>query len=358
MIIGVVKESAPGETRVAATPATVAQLLKLGYDVVVEPGAGAASRFPDEAYVEAGRQRSATPSTADIVLGVNAPSAEQLDRLKPGRDAGQPAEPGAEPGPGRGPGAPADHGAGDGCGAADLAGAVAGRAVSSMANIAGYRAVVEAAHVFGRFFTGQVTAAGKVPPAKVLVVGAGVAGLAAIGAAGQHGRDRARDRPAARGGRPGAVAGWGVPLGRGAPRSRSPRPATPRRWARTTRPARPQLYAEQCRGRRHHHHHRADPGPPGAAADHRRDGGLDEAGQRDRGHGRGQRRQRRGHGRRRGGGDRQRRDDHRLHRPGRPAAGAGLPALRHQPGQPDEADDARARTASWSWTSTTSCSGR
>ena len=80
--------------------------------------------------------------------------------------------------------------------------------LSSMANIAGYRAVVEAAHVFGRFFTGQVTAAGKVPPAKVLVAGAGVAGLAAIGCRGQHGRDRAGDRPAARGGRPGAVAGW------------------------------------------------------------------------------------------------------------------------------------------------------
>ena len=78
--------------------------------------------------------------------------------------------------------------------------------LSSMANIAGYRAVVEAAHVFGRFFTGQVTAAGKVPPAKVLVAGAGVAGLAAIGAAVEPGRDRAGHRPAARGRRPGAVA--------------------------------------------------------------------------------------------------------------------------------------------------------
>ena len=115
-----------------------------------------------------------------------------------------------------------------------------------MANIAGYRAVVEAAHVFGRFFTGQVTAAGKVPPAKVLVAGAGVAGLAAIGAAGQPGRDRAGHRPAARGGRPGAVAGRGVPLGRGRRASRSRRPATPRRCRRTTTRARPQLYAEQA----------------------------------------------------------------------------------------------------------------
>ena len=118
--------------------------------------------------------------------------------------------------------------------------------LSSMANIAGYRAVVEAAHAFGRFFTGQVTAAGKVPPAKVLVVGAGVAGLAAIGAAGSLGAIvRATDpRP--------EVAEQVKSLGGeylsvdvdGEPRSRPP--ATPRRWARTTRPARPQLYAEQA----------------------------------------------------------------------------------------------------------------
>ena len=87
--------------------------------------------------------------------------------------------------------------------------------LSSMANIAGYRAVVEAAHVFGRFFTGQVTAAGKVPPAKVLVAGAGVAGLAAIGAAGSMGAIVCATDPRPGGGRPGEVAGWGVPLGRG-----------------------------------------------------------------------------------------------------------------------------------------------
>ncbi len=185
MIIGVLKEARPGETRVAATPATVAQLLNLGYEVVVEPGAGAASSFPDAAYVEAGATVG-DPLAADVVFGVNAPSPAQLDALRPGATVVGLLGPALN---------------------ADLVQDLAGRPVtalamdavprisraqsldvlSSMANIAGYRAVVEAAHEFGRFFTGQVTAAGKVPPAKVLVVGAGVAGLAAIGAAGSLG---------------------------------------------------------------------------------------------------------------------------------------------------------------------------
>lgn len=185
MIIGVVKESRPGETRVAATPATVVQLLKLGYDVVVDAGAGVASSFPDEAYVEAGATVGDAVA-ADVVFGVNAPSSEQLGRMKEGATLVSLLSPALDP---------------------DLVEDLARRPItamamdavprisraqsldvlSSMANIAGYRAVVEAAHVFGRFFTGQVTAAGKVPPAKVLVVGAGVAGLAAIGAAGSMG---------------------------------------------------------------------------------------------------------------------------------------------------------------------------
>ena len=107
--------------------------------------------------------------------------------------------------------------------------------LSSMANIAGYRAVIEAAHEFGSLFTGQVTAAGKVPPAKVLVVGAGVAGLAAIGTAGSLGRDRARLRRPAGGRRAGRVDGRRVPAGRAASRRRARAPtATPRRWARTS----------------------------------------------------------------------------------------------------------------------------
>jgi H+-translocating NAD(P) transhydrogenase subunit alpha len=181
MIIGVLKESSAGETRVSATPSTVGQLLKLGYDVVVEAGAGLASSFRDEAYVEAGATIG-DPLSADVVLGLNAPSDEQLDGLAPGTMLVGLLSPGLRP---------------------ELVDDLARRKVtalamdavprisraqsldvlSAMANIAGYRAVVEAAHAFGRFFTGQVTAAGKVPPAQILVAGAGVAGLAAIGTA-------------------------------------------------------------------------------------------------------------------------------------------------------------------------------
>jgi len=173
---------------VAATPATVEQLVRLGYAVVVETGAGAASSFPDEAYVEAGATVGTADAAwgADVVLRVNAPAAEEIGRLCDGATLVGLLSPALDP---------------------DLVDALAQRPItalamdavprisraqsldvlSSMANIAGYRAVIEAAHTFGRFFTGQVTAAGKVPPAKVLVAGAGVAGLAAIGAASSLG---------------------------------------------------------------------------------------------------------------------------------------------------------------------------
>ena len=185
MLVGILKERHRGEARVAATPATVTQLRTLGYEVVVDAGAGVASSFPDAAYVEVGATIGAALA-ADIVFGVNAPSSEQLDGLREGATLVSILSPGLNPAL-----------------VEDLAGrpitALAMDAVprisraqsldvlSSMANIAGYRAVIEAAHVFGRFFTGQVTAAGKVPPAKVLVAGVGVAGLAAIGAAGSMG---------------------------------------------------------------------------------------------------------------------------------------------------------------------------
>ncbi|MBX9365512.1 Re/Si-specific NAD(P)(+) transhydrogenase subunit alpha, partial [Streptomyces sp. WAC04114] len=179
--IGIPAESTAGETRVAATPATVGRLVALGYDVTVEPGAGAASRFSDEAYEQEGA-RLGDPWQADILLKVNAPSSEEIGRLRDGATLIALISPALNP---------------------ELVEELARRPItvlamdavprisraqsldvlSSMANIAGYRAVVEAAHAFGRFFTGQVTAAGKVPPAKVLVAGAGVAGLAAIGAA-------------------------------------------------------------------------------------------------------------------------------------------------------------------------------
>ncbi|MFF9777923.1 Re/Si-specific NAD(P)(+) transhydrogenase subunit alpha [Streptomyces sp. NPDC013978] len=179
--IGVPAESTAGETRVAATPTTVGRLVALGYDVVVEPGAGESSRFSDTAYEEAGA-RLGDPWAAEIVLKVNGPSGEEIGRLRDGATLIALISPALN---------------------TELVEELARRPItvlamdavprisraqsldvlSSMANIAGYRAVVEAAHAFGRFFTGQVTAAGKVPPAKVLVAGAGVAGLAAIGAA-------------------------------------------------------------------------------------------------------------------------------------------------------------------------------
>ncbi|MCW4354023.1 Re/Si-specific NAD(P)(+) transhydrogenase subunit alpha [Hoyosella sp. YIM 151337] len=185
MIVGVLREVGPGETRVAATPATVGQLMKLGYDVVVEPGAGELSNFADVAYADAGASIGSV-AEADVVLGVNAPSAEQLGGLKPGVtlisvlnarfDEGLVADLSQRPITALAMDA-----------VPRISRAQSLDVLSSMANIAGYRAVVEAAHEFGRFFTGQVTAAGKVPPARVLVVGAGVAGLAAIGAAGSMG---------------------------------------------------------------------------------------------------------------------------------------------------------------------------
>jgi NAD(P) transhydrogenase subunit alpha len=185
MRLGVLKEARAGETRVAATPATVAQLIKLGYDVVVESGAGAESSFTDAAYKEAGATVG-DPLGADIVFGVNAPAKAQLDGLKDGATvislmapmfdqelvddlANRPITALAMDAVPR------------------ISRAQALDVLSSMANIAGYRAVIEAANEFGRFFTGQVTAAGKVPPAKVLIAGAGVAGLAAIGASGSLG---------------------------------------------------------------------------------------------------------------------------------------------------------------------------
>ncbi|TVX96154.1 Re/Si-specific NAD(P)(+) transhydrogenase subunit alpha [Mycolicibacterium porcinum] len=185
MLIGIPRESLPGETRVAATPQTVGQIIKLGYEVVVESGAGAASSFSDAAYVEAGAEIG-SPWDADVVLKVNAPDDAEIGKLRDGTTLVSLISPALKP---------------------ELVEKLSTRPItvlamdavprisraqsldvlSSMANIAGYRAVVEAAHSFGRFFTGQVTAAGKVPPAKVLVVGAGVAGLAAIGAAGSLG---------------------------------------------------------------------------------------------------------------------------------------------------------------------------
>ncbi|MFE3578845.1 Re/Si-specific NAD(P)(+) transhydrogenase subunit alpha [Streptomyces vinaceus] len=178
--IGVAAETSPGETRVAATPSTVRQLVALGYEVVVEAGAGTASGFTDDAY-GAQSAKIGDAWSADIVLKVNAPSSEEILKLRDGATLVSLIGPALNPGLveelARRPITVLAMDA-----VPRISRAQSLDVLSSMANIAGYRAVVEAAHAFGRFFTGQVTAAGKVPPAKVLVAGAGVAGLAAIGA--------------------------------------------------------------------------------------------------------------------------------------------------------------------------------
>ncbi|MCL2450387.1 MAG: Re/Si-specific NAD(P)(+) transhydrogenase subunit alpha [Polyangiaceae bacterium] len=191
MKVGIPKESRPGERRVAATPDTVTRLRKLGFEVVVESGAGAGASFDDAAYRASGAAVAPDPrevwATSDVVLKVNPPDARadgtnEADLLREGAALVSFIWPAKN---------------------RDLLDRLATRkatvigmdqvpritraqkldALSSMANIAGYRAVIEAASFYGRFFTGQMTAAGKVPPANVLVIGAGVAGLAAIGAA-------------------------------------------------------------------------------------------------------------------------------------------------------------------------------
>ena len=186
LTIGVPKETAAGEKRVATVPEVVEKLIKLGFSVTVESGAGDAANVSDEAYRVAGATvvtgAAELWSAADIVFKVRAPGAEEVGLMRAGTTLVSFIWPAQNP---------------------DLLQQLAARrvtvlamdsvprisraqkldALSSMANIAGYRAVIEAAHHFGRFFTGQITAAGKVPPAKVFIIGAGVAGLAAIGAA-------------------------------------------------------------------------------------------------------------------------------------------------------------------------------
>jgi len=184
MDVGVPREI--GDTRVAATPKTVAQLRKLGYHVFVESGAGLGASFSDDAYREVGGVIVDNAWDRDIVLAVGAPSDTQLLDMHPGATLISFLAPRQDPSLTR-------RIAAQGVNALSMdmvprtSRAQALDALSSLANISGYRAVVEAAHAFGRFFTGQVTAAGKVPPATVFVIGTGVAGLAAIGAASSLG---------------------------------------------------------------------------------------------------------------------------------------------------------------------------
>ncbi|MCE0495816.1 Re/Si-specific NAD(P)(+) transhydrogenase subunit alpha [Vibrio salinus] len=188
MQIGVPKELLAGETRVAASPSSVTQLIKLGFDVAIESTAGDCASFEDSAFEAVGASVVSKEKVWEcpLILKVNAPTDEEIESIKEGTTLVSFIWPAQNP---------------------ELMEKLSGKkinvlamdavprisraqaldALSSMANIAGYRAVVEAAHEFGRFFTGQITAAGKVPPAKVFVAGAGVAGLAAIGAAGSLG---------------------------------------------------------------------------------------------------------------------------------------------------------------------------
>ncbi|MND74774.1 NAD(P) transhydrogenase subunit alpha [compost metagenome] len=184
--IGVLKERADREARVAMTPDSALALQKLGYDCVIETGAGKAAGFSDEAYRAAGVTVVDTPDAlieaSDVIAKVRPPEIAEVDKLSPEKTLISffyPAQNKDLLEQAKAKGANVI--------AMDMVPRISRAqkmdALSSMANIAGYRAVIEAGNNFGRFFTGQVTAAGKVPPAKVLVIGAGVAGLAAIGTA-------------------------------------------------------------------------------------------------------------------------------------------------------------------------------
>ncbi|MBC7624397.1 MAG: NAD(P)(+) transhydrogenase (Re/Si-specific) subunit alpha, partial [Aeromicrobium sp.] len=191
LTIGVPREVFAGEKRVATVPEVVEKLIKLGFRVAVESGAGSQANFDDASYTAAGatiaESAPALWASADMVFKVRAPSIDEVGLMHDGQTLVSfiwPAQ------------------------SADLMTALTTKnvtvlamdclprmlsraqkmdALTSMAGISGYRAVIEAANVFGRFFSGQITAAGKVPPAKVFIAGAGVAGLAAIGTAASLG---------------------------------------------------------------------------------------------------------------------------------------------------------------------------
>ena len=188
MIIGIPKESLAGENRVAGSPTSVNALLKLGFSVQIQKNAGVKASFTDLDYTQADAVIVAKNKCwqADIIYKVNAPTQDEITLMKEGAYLVSFIAPAQNP---------------------DILEALRAKsittlamemvprmtrsqsidALSSMGNIAGYRAVIEAVHHFGRFLTGQITAAGKMPPAKVMIIGAGVAGLAAIGTAGSLG---------------------------------------------------------------------------------------------------------------------------------------------------------------------------
>jgi NAD(P) transhydrogenase subunit alpha len=186
MIIGIPKETFPGERRVAVAPENVQKFRKLGYEVVVEASAGSEARLSDVSYEEAGasvlHEATEVWAKADLVLKIRPPSDEEVSLLKEGATLISFIHPAQNEELVKSLAERKVNAIAMDC-VPRISRAQSMDALSSMANVAGYRAMVEAAHEFGRFFTGQITAAGKVPPAKVLVIGAGVAGLSAIGTA-------------------------------------------------------------------------------------------------------------------------------------------------------------------------------
>lgn len=188
MIIGIPKESLKGENRVAGSPSSISALIKLGFTAQVQKGAGIKASFTDEEYSNANAEIVAKKKCwqSDIIFKVNAPTLDEVELMNDGAILVSFIAPAQSP---------------------ELLEALRAKtittlamemvprmtrsqsmdALSSMANIAGYRSIIEASHHFGRFFTGQITAAGKMPPAKIMIIGAGVAGLAAIGTASSLG---------------------------------------------------------------------------------------------------------------------------------------------------------------------------
>ena len=191
LTIGVPRETYAGEKRVATVPDVVEKLVKLGFAVRVESGAGEAAHFSDESYQAAGAQIAGSAAellgSSDVVFKVRGPTSDEIDLLKPGTTLVSFVWPAQNPQLMQQLAARQLTVLAIDCLPRQLSRAQKMDALTSMASISGYRAVIEAANAFGRFFNGQVTAAGKIPPAKVFVAGAGVAGLAAIGTAANLG---------------------------------------------------------------------------------------------------------------------------------------------------------------------------
>ena len=185
MKLSVPREFLPTEKRVAISPENLPAFIKLGYEVSIQTGAGELASFTDDNFEKAGAtiisDSSSLLGEADLVLKINPPTIEEIPLFKEGSTLISFANPARNVELLKSLGERKINWLAMDC-VPRISRAQSMDALSSMANVAGYRAVVEASHAFGRFFTGQITAAGKVPPAKVLVIGAGVAGLAAIGA--------------------------------------------------------------------------------------------------------------------------------------------------------------------------------